>query len=110
MSGETIGVLRPTTTDLGHGDTATTYPDPSAPTHTISGVAVEPRPSSENHDGRSAVIVGLTLYLPTGADVRPDDHLVVRGVVYEAEGEMGDWRNPFVDHGGIVQAVKRVRG
>ena len=109
MTGETVGVVRPTTTEGSFGDDALTYG--TTPTHEVAGVMVEPRSSGEDNAGRQAVIVGLTLYLPTGSDVLPTDHLLVRGELYEAEGPPADWRNPFVPgHGGLVQAVKRVAG
>jgi hypothetical protein len=50
--------------------------------------------SSTNFDPDQIVIVdGLTLYLPSGADVRDDDKFVVRGKTYEIDGEPFDWRN-----------------
>ncbi len=109
MPGETIGVLRPTVTAGRFDDDTTTFP--STPTHLIHDVAVAPGSSTEDHDGRSAVVTGLTLYMPAGSDVRPTDQLLIRGLVYEADGDLADWRNPFVaGHGGLVQVVKRVAG
>ena len=109
MTGELIDVFRPSTTGGSWGDDVLTYPDTA--THTIAGAAIEPRTTSEQLDGRTAVLVGLRLYLPAGADIEPTDRLGIRGDLYEVDGEIAQWRNP---HGagadGDVVDVKRVTG
>lgn len=109
MTGETITVLRPgSTTDRYDNVVA----DWTAPTRTdITGCAVAPRSTSEENIGRQAVIIGLTVYTPAGADIRPSDRVEVRGDVHEVDGEIGDWRNPFTGtRPGLEVQLKRVAG
>ena len=75
------------------------YGDPvgePVPDVDIAGCGVAPRQAGEEiGQGRVAVTSGLTLYMPPGTDVLPSDRFEVRGVVYEVDGEPGDWRSPF---------------
>lgn len=75
-------------------------------------LGIAPRVSSEfNEPGRTAVIVGLTVFFPGGTDVLSTDRFRVRGTVYEVVGEAGDWRSPFTGRRpGIEVALKRVMG
>lgn len=55
-----------------------------------------PRMSSDIHDaGRAGVIVGLTLHMRYGYDLRFDDLVDVDGVRYRVDGEPGHWEQPF---------------
>jgi hypothetical protein len=55
---------------------------------------VSQRVSGTNFDADQIVLTdGLTLYLPAGTDVQDDDKFVVRGKVYEIDGEAFDWKN-----------------
>jgi hypothetical protein len=71
---------------------------------------VYPRTSSEDNDGRTAVIQGLTVLLPTGTPVAPADRVVARGGTYEVVGEPADWRSPWGWQPGIQVDVERVAG
>ena len=110
MIGETVVRLRPGTSSDKYGDTVAGADVEKQ----IRGVAVAPRYSREYADNRSAVIVGLTLYFPAGtkaADVLASDRFRVRGLVYEVEGEPGEWVNPYTNVSrGIEAAVKRTTG
>ena len=78
----------------------------------IEGVGVEPRPSTEPvQDARNAVVSAFTLYTDINPDVTPSDRIRVRGVVYDVDGEVADWRNPFTGWaaGSVIQ-TKRVNG
>lgn len=109
MTGETITVVRPATTTDRYGNAISDWT--SATRTDIDGCAVAPRSSSEDNIGRQAVIVGLTVYAPAGADIRPTDRLEVRGDDYEVDGDVGDWRNPFTgSRPGLEVPVKRVAG
>lgn len=74
--------------------------------------AVEPRPVGEpTQDARNAVTSGFTLYGPPGVDLTPADRVRVRGDVYEVDGEVAAWRNPFSGwEPGVVVQTKRVEG
>jgi hypothetical protein len=80
-------------------------------------VVVTPRQESpqvggDQQQARDTVIVGWTVYDPTGTDWRTTDQVVIRGVVCEITGEPGDWgRSPFTGSRGVVQfAADRVTG
>ncbi len=75
-------------------------------------VIVAPRADSEaTSPGRSAVIVGYTIYLPPGSDLRPTDRVIIDDVAYEVDGQVGHWVNPFtgIDRG-YQAALRRVDG
>jgi hypothetical protein len=83
----------------------------------VNGVVVTPRQESpqvggDEQQARDTVIVGWTVYDPTGADWRTTDQVVIRGVVCEITGEPGDWgRSPFTGTRGAIQfAADRVTG
>lgn len=78
----------------------------------ILNVAAEPRPSSEPvQDARNSVVSGFTLYMTTGVDLTPVDRVRVRGVVYDIDGDVGDWRSPYSgSRPGLVVQTKRVAG
>lgn len=83
----------------------------------VDGCAWAPRTaggasSSEIRDrGRQGVIEGLTLYAPAGTDLQPTDQVEVDGVLFDVEGEPGDWRNPFTGRdAGLEVALRRADG
>lgn len=96
------------TTPDGYGNAV-----PGADVETsLPTLGIAPRSSSEfNQPGRTAVIVGLTVFFPGGTDVLSTDRFRVRGTVYEVDGEPGDWRSPFTGRRpGVEVALKRVTG
>lgn len=106
---ETVTVLRAGTTTDRYRNVVADWSNPARTE--VPGCAVAPGTSSEENAGRTAVIAGLTVYLPAGADVRPADRIEIRGVVYDIDGEPGDWRNPFTDtRAGLEVALRRVTG
>lgn len=57
-----------------------------------SGCLIAARTSSEPDEvGRTATIIGHTVYLPHPADVTSQDRLRYRGRVHNVEGEPFDW-------------------
>lgn len=82
-----------------------------APSVSVNGCAVAPRGSAEGPQvGRQQVITGVSVYLPGQPQVGPYDRLTIRGVVYEVEGEPGDWRSPYSGRRGTEVAASRVEG
>lgn len=109
MIGETVTRLRGEVVSAGQGNTRTDWTTPAR--LNIEGAVVAPRESSEDNQYRTAVIVGLTVYLPTGTELLPTDRLEVRGTSYEVVGEPGDFRNPYdssID--GLQVALERITG
>ena len=93
MTGKTITVQRGTTSAPGRrNDTSIDWTNPAE--HDITGCHIAPRPSTENNDGRSGVIVGHTVFAPPGADVRATDRLIIRGEPHEVEGRPSVWHDP----------------
>lgn len=110
IDGESVIVRRGTVTASGRRNDTTV--DWSDPTDTpVSDCLIAPRSSSEDNDGRTGVIVGVTVYMPTGTDVVATDRLVIRGVEHDVDGEPGDWRTPeHPECDGIEVAAKRTEG
>lgn len=81
------------------------YGDPVPSTETVTEIGrvgwlpfVVPRSSSDiNAAGRAGVIIGLTLYLPYGFDIRHDDLVDVDGTRYRIDGEPGHWKHPSTE-------------
>lgn len=70
------------------------------------GDAAEPRMS-----GHDRVVTAPTIYGPYDMPFRPQDQVIVRGVTYEAVGEVLRWRSPYSGRKrGAVQSLKRVTG
>lgn len=109
--GETIAVLTPgSTSDPYSGATQDDWTSPSSTS--VTGVAVEPRPSGEPlQDARNQVTSGFTLYLPPGTAITARNRVTVRGETYNVVGEAADWRSPFTgwEPGTVVQ-VERSEG
>jgi hypothetical protein len=110
LPGETVTVRRGTPAAPGRrNDTTTDWTDPVDTA--VEDCLVAPRSTSENLDGRTGVIIGITVYMPAGSDVAATDRLVIRGDEYDIDGEPGLWTSPghsFVD--GIEVAAKRSEG
>lgn len=71
-----------------------------------------PRVSNDISDrGRAGVIVGLSLFAPYGTDLVHTDQIEVDGVLYEVDGDPGQWHNPFTGtDAGCEVALKRAAG
>lgn len=78
----------------------------------IEGAGVAPRVSNEpTQDARTAVITGLVVFLPAGTDITAQDRLLVRDEVWEVDGDVGLWKNPFTGWTpGLEVALRRVSG
>lgn len=114
-NGPTTTVRRRTVVRDQYGHATTTVL-----TSAVQALGVAPRASSEQQTvGRGAVLEGLTLYLPPGTVLDPDDQLTIDGYLnsdgqprlYEVEGEPGVWTSPFTgETWGVEVAVKRATG
>ena len=79
---------------------------------TVAGAFVAPRESTDVNDvGRVGVVIGLTLYLPYDTDIEHGDQVLVDDVLYEVDGEEGDWLQPMTGwQAGTTVALKRASG
>jgi hypothetical protein len=104
-----VRVRAPEVTDA-RGNPARDWSD--ADEVTITGAAVAPRfEGSLTGAVRDGRIVGLTVYLPAGADVVATDRMVVRGESYRIESDPGDWRQPWSGRAvGVTVQLVRVEG
>lgn len=106
--GETVTFIRagaPTQDDYGNDV-------PGTPAETdVAGCAVWPRTSNEDVQGRLQVIEGLNVVAPYGTDVGPQDRARVRGVLYDVNGDPGEWRSPLTGtKAGVQIELTRVTG
>jgi head-tail adaptor len=78
----------------------------------VDALAVWPRSSDEQTQGRETVIVGLTAVLPYGTVVRATDRVRFDDRVWEIQGEPGVWGpSPFTGNvAGVEVALSRVEG
>lgn len=79
---------------------------------TLTGYGFDPGSTSEPRlPGQSRVIVEPTLYGPFNMPFKPRDKVIVRGVTYEVEGVVRQWRNMFSNReAGAVVSIRRVDG
>lgn len=106
---ELVTRQRPAIGTDGYGDPITDWTTPTVTLLWARGV--EPVSSSEDNDGRQAVITGFRVYLPSDADVLAGDRVLLRGATYDVDGQPADWRSPSSSGlGGLVVALKRVVG
>jgi hypothetical protein len=80
--------------------------------HSIGGCAVYPRTSSETEATGTTVITGRTLLAPYGADIAPEDRVVLPdGTVWAVEGQPGPWESPLTGwRPGTEVALVRAEG
>lgn len=106
---ETITRQRPATVTDRYTNVLEDWSTPAVTTLTARGV--EPVSSSEDNDGRQAVITSYRVYLDSGADVLAGDRVVMRGTTYQVDGDPADWRAPWGSSvGGVVVALKVMTG
>lgn len=91
-----------------YGNDTEGFADPVA----LAGFGFDPGSTSEPRlPGQDRVIVEPTLYGPFNMPFKPQDRVVVRGVVYEVEGVVRQWRNMFSNReAGAVVSIRRVDG
>jgi hypothetical protein len=80
---------------------------------TLTGVyGFDPGSSSEPRiAGQQRVIVEPTLYGPYDMPLLPRDHAVIRGLTYEVEGEVRQWKHMHTNReAGAVVSLRRVDG
>lgn len=110
MNGNAAVVIVSTTTATDdYGDSTTTTTETPWP-----GCMVAPRYATEASDNRSpGVVIGKSALgpLPAGVTLDSDDQIKVDGVLYDIDGEAGDWKSPFTDwRPGVEVALKRTTG
>lgn len=109
---ETVTVLHPGTSVDGYDDPVPSWDPDDVLQENLSAFAVEPVSSTEDNDGRQAVITGLRVYFRRSwPDVAAPDRMVARGAEWQVDGQPADWRSPYAGvTGGLVVALKAVTG
>jgi hypothetical protein len=107
MRGEPVTILG--------GPTDDKYGDPVAGSgsRTVETLApMEFRYSTESGErGRTGVVVGAKVYLPAGTAVTHTSQVLARGVLYDVDGDVADWRSGAGSSlGGFEVALKRAEG
>lgn len=108
MNPTTVTRLRPAAHDA-HDNPVDEDPDELELTDCI----VAPRSTADIATrGRQGVVVGLTLYVPdVDADIVHTDQVQIGDDVWEVDGEVGRWENPFDgNRPGLEVALKRGEG
>lgn len=88
---DTVTIIRPSgTTQRG-----TTVPDWTNARRTlVPGCSLQEDATSEDRDGRTATMLGCTLFLPPGTDIRAGDRVGFGGTTYVVQGEPKVRRSP----------------
>lgn len=94
------------------------YGDPTSSTETRTAIAgaviapiVSPLMTDRITPGRSATIVGYSLFVPPGTDIRTSDYVEIAGVKFKIDGQIGEWTNPFTgNRRGLEARLRRVEG
>ncbi|MDQ5863007.1 MAG: hypothetical protein M3536_12175 [Actinomycetota bacterium] len=91
-----------------HGNETQTY----GAAVTLTGYGFDPGSSSEPRlPGQGRVIVEPTLYGPYSMPFLPRDRVIVRGVTYEIEGVVRQWKHMFTNReAGAVVTLRMVTG
>ena len=66
--------------------------------------------NSELVQGQNLVTSDMALWLPFGTVITPTDRVIVRGDVYEVDGNPAVFVNPFTGTSGVQVNLKRVTG
>lgn len=107
---ESVSFILPGVRQDSRGDDVDDWDNPASTT-TVTALGVEPVSSTEDNDGRQAVITGLRIYLPAGTSAPANARAVVRGETWERVGDAADWRSPFTAWTpGLVVSVRKVVG
>ena len=111
--GETVVILDGAATSQdADGNDVSTWPTKATYTH-VPVAPADGNGTGGNEDtaGRDLVVIGLTAYLPDGADVAAVDRATVRGETWEIVGLPQPWASPFTGwRPGIPVALRRVTG
>lgn len=110
--GETVAILTAGTIHDPYSDEDVPSWDVDPTEITVTGVGVEPRPSTEQLEaGRNAVVDGFTLYMPAGTAIGAHNRVIVRGGTYDVLGDAAEWVNPFTGWApGVVVQCSRTEG
>lgn len=93
--------------DDSHGNPTKTWGAPQS----VGVYAHDPGSTSEpRRPGHDRVIVEPTVYGPFGMPFESQDLCIARGLVYEVEGEVRDWKHPNGPAKGSVVTLRRVDG
>ncbi|MDJ0321661.1 hypothetical protein [Pseudarthrobacter sp. PS3-L1] len=110
--GQTVDRLRRGTVIDPYSQEPTLADWDSATVLELEGVAIAPSSSSETvADNRGQVITQMSIYCGVDQDVAEHDRIRDRNVLWEVQGEVAQWRNPFTGWApGAEFSIRKVTG
>ena len=106
---QSIKIIRPGTKTV-RGSEIPDWDEASEPV-TVNNCSVQPVATALSEDGRVLGLSdGLTVYVPSGTDVKAGDHIEVDGETYEINGVPRDWASPTGRVSNIQLNLKRYSG
>ena len=106
---QSIKIIRPGTKTV-RGSEIPDWDEASEPV-TVNNCSVQPAATTLSEDGRVLGLSdGLTVYVPSGTDVKAGDHIEVDGETYEINGVPRDWASPTGRVSNIQLNLKRYSG
>lgn len=106
---QSIKIIRPGTKTV-RGSEIPDWDEASEPV-TVNNCSVQPAATTLSEDGRVLGLSdGLTVYVPSGTDVKAGDHIEVDGETYEINGVPRTWTSPTGRVSNIQLNLKRYSG
>ena len=106
---QSIKIIRPGTKTV-RGSVVPDWEHTADPV-TVSHCSVQPAATTLSEDGRVLGLTdGLTVYVPSGTDVKAGDHIDVDGETYEINGVPRNWISPTGSVSNILLNLKRYSG
>ena len=106
---QSIKIIRPGTKTV-RGSVVPDWEHTADPV-TVTGCSVQPAATTLSEDGRVLGLSdGLTVYVPSGTDVKAGDHIEVDGETYEINGVPRNWTSPTGRVSNIQLNLKRYSG
>ena len=106
---QSIKIIRPGTKTV-RGSEIPDWDEASEPV-TVNGGSIQPAATTLSEDGRVLGLSdGLTVYVPSGTDVKAGDHIEADGEIYEINGIPRNWVSPTGRVSNIQLNLKRYSG
>lgn len=106
---QSIKIIRPGTKTV-RGSEIPDWNEASEPV-TVNNCSVQPAATTLSEDGRVLGLSdGLTVFVPSGTDVKAGDHIEVDGETYEINGVPRNWTSPTGRVSNIQLNLKRYSG
>lgn len=106
---QSIKIIRPGTKTI-RGSEVPDWENAETPV-VVGGCSIQPAATTLSEDGRVLGLSdGLTVYVPSGTDVKAGDHIEADGEIYEINGSPRNWVSPTGRVSNIQLNLKRYSG